>query len=212
MPADAAGTGGETYRRLMAGGRGDPIDRHVFACALVIGRLERPRPLTDALGLAPDQLAAMADAFFPRHAALMTAAPTAAGTAADAPEEPDLRQLLLRHRACGQQAEEWLAHIIARRSLSPNHLWQDLGLFARDELNRLLARHFPQLARRNSHDMKWKKFFYRELCQQDGVLVCRAPVCDDCDDAGLCFGDEAGEPLSGLPRPLLGTRHIPPRV
>lgn len=39
------------------------------------------------------------------------------------------------------------------------HLWQDLGLFNRGELSRLLATHFPTLAAGNTQNMKWKKPF-----------------------------------------------------
>ncbi|MGZ9034608.1 MAG: nitrogen fixation protein NifQ, partial [Rhodospirillales bacterium] len=113
-------------------------------------------------------------------------------------EEPDLRALLLEHRSRGAVEEAWLAAIVARRSLGANHLWQDLGLFSRDDLSRLLMRHFRPLAVRNSSDMKWKKFFYRALCERDGVVVCKAPNCAICDDVSLCFGGEAGEPLTRL--------------
>ena len=33
---------------------------------------------------------------------------------------------------------------------------------------------FPQLARRNTQDMRWKKFLYKQLCEQDGGYVCRS--------------------------------------
>lgn len=69
------------------------------------------------------------------------------------------------------------------------------------DLSTLLRRHFAPLAARNSGDMKWKKFFYRELCQRDGVLVCKAPNCAVCDDAALCFAPEDGEPLARLQPP-----------
>ena len=77
-----------------------------------------------------------------------------------------------------------------------NHLWQDLGLPHRGDLSALLHRHFRPLAERNDQDMKWKKFFYRKLCEREGVLVCKAPNCAVCDDVGLCFGAESGEPLA----------------
>jgi nitrogen fixation protein NifQ len=49
--------------------------------------------------------------------------------------------------------------------------------------------------------MKWKKFFYRELCMRDGVLVCKAPICDICTDFAHCFGDKEDEPLARLQAP-----------
>ncbi len=82
--------------------------------------------------------------------------------------------------------------------MAPNHLWQDLGLQSRTDLGRLLHRHFPVLAGLNDRDMKWKKFFYRQLCQRDGILICKAPNCADCSDISVCFAGEPGEPLLAL--------------
>lgn len=196
-----AGTGGAAgpvaYDNLIAAGRGDPFDRHVFACALVLGFGEE-EALDAALGWNRLLVTRLLDGYFPSHRrALLDAARFAEGVE-EAPEEPDLRQLLLDHRSGEEFEGELLARLIARRSLRPNHLWQDLGLFARAELSQLLLRHFRPLAERNVHDMKWKKFFYRELCRLDGLLLCKAPVCDACDDFSLCFGGEIGEPLLTL--------------
>ena len=77
---------------------------------------------------------------------------------------------------------------------------QDLGLADRTELNTLFQRHFPELVRLNRSNMKWKKFFYRQLCEREGIPVCKAPNCAVCADTALCFGPEAGEPLSVLSR------------
>jgi nitrogen fixation protein NifQ len=83
--------------------------------------------------------------------------------------------------------------MIARRAVEPNHLWEDLGLRDRSELTRLLARHFGPLAVRNTRNMRWKRFFYRMLCEDDGLVMCSTPVCTHCNDFALCFGDESGE-------------------
>jgi nitrogen fixation protein NifQ len=198
-------SGPDLYRLLVEGGSGDAFDRHVFACAIVIGLAEAERPPTKALGLASGPLQTMLDKLFP-HAAGLLSIPSEGGAGEDAFEEPDLRQLLLDHRSRGVEEEEWLAAIVARRAVRPNHLWQDLGLFDRSELNRLLHRHFHALAVQNGKDMKWKKFFYRTLCQRDGILVCKAPNCEVCEDVQLCFGGEEGEPLNALQATLLRKR------
>jgi nitrogen fixation protein NifQ len=187
---------GSLYRRLMQGGTGDPFDRHVFACAIALAASEPNRPLTASLGLAGAALRALFAAYFPEEAELSAGLGEDAGL--DQLEEPDLRALLTEHGSRGVREETWLAAIVARRSLGANHLWQDLGLSSRDDLSRLLLRHFRPLAARNSGDMKWKKFFYRALCERDGALVCKAPNCAVCDDVSLCFGGEAGEPLACL--------------
>ncbi len=184
------------YGRLMEAGAGDPFDRHVFACAVAIGLTEAPTPLTAALGLAIEDLVVVFAAHFPRGVALLANVPPDAPADTDAPEEPDLRALLLDHRSEGAPAETALAAIVARRSCRANHLWQDMGLRDRSELNRLLHRHFRPLAAQNVNDMKWKKFFYRKLCEQDGLLVCRAPNCDVCVDKAHCFGPETGDAVA----------------
>jgi nitrogen fixation protein NifQ len=58
-----------------------------------------------------------------------------------------------------------------------------------------MQRHFAPLARRNTQDMKWKKFFFRMICRDEGYSLCSAPSCSECNDFGACFGDESGESL-----------------
>ncbi len=172
----------------MAAGTGDPRERHVFACVLAIAARNPAVPLSEGVGLARADLGRLIETYFPAFRRLTAAIPATAG--ADAIEEPDLRRLLLDHRSRGAIEEEWLAAILARRSLGANHLWQDLGLFHRRELSGLLDRHFHALAVQNVGDMKWKKFFYRQLCARDGIFVCKAPNCAVCTDYSVCFGNE----------------------
>lgn len=186
----------DLYHRLVTSGTGDPFDRHVFACAIVLSATDPERVLNKALGLSGADLRELAGAYFPAAVDTLLAGPGDADAGADALEEPDLRALLVDAGTCGAIEERWLAAIVARRSLGANHLWQDLGLPHRGDLSALLHRHFRPLAERNDQDMKWKKFFYRQLCEREGVLVCKAPNCAVCDDVGLCFGAESGEPLA----------------
>lgn len=104
-----------------------------------------------------------------------------------------VRGLLMAHRSFGTDDSRWLAAMIARRAVEPNHLWEDLGLRDRAELSRLLLRHFRSLAEKNTRNMRWKRFFYRMLCEADGMVLCATPVCTDCTDFDLCFGAETGE-------------------
>ena len=105
-------------------------------------------------------------------------------------EFDEIVELLLDHRASFAEQETWLAHAIASASLGENHLWQDLGLPSRAVLSQLMQTHFPSLAAKNVGDMKWKKFFYRQLCQRAGVPICKSPHCADCCDYRICFGPE----------------------
>jgi nitrogen fixation protein NifQ len=181
----------DVYQRLMADGQGERFDRHVFACILAIGAAEAPRKLTEAVGLPRPELEALLHRYFAGAQWLLETVPFGSDSGEDALEEPDLRQLLLDHATeGGTDAERWLAAMVARRSLHTNHLWQDLGLPARKDLSGLMLRHFGALAARNAKDMKWKKFFYRTLCETEGVIVCKSPVCEECEDFDACFGKE----------------------
>ncbi|CUW41604.1 NifQ protein,Protein involved in biosynthesis of iron-molybdenum cofactor of nitrogenase [Magnetospirillum sp. XM-1] len=179
------------YGRLMVA-RSDlhEPDRHVLASVISLSLAEGGSPLPEALGLDGAVLARLLDAAFPGAFAPGELAAADAGAGDDAIEEPDYRALLLAGRASGVEIEEWLARIVARRSLRPEHLWISLGLRHRQELSDMLHRHFPGVAGRNVRHMRWKKFFYREMCQAEGVYVCKSPVCDVCPDFAHCYGNE----------------------
>ena len=170
----------------------EELDPHLFGRIVDLAARDA-RPLTQALGLERAALTRLIEKHLPERAALL--ADPADGTGEDALEEEDLRALLLEHRASDAEEPVWLAAIVARRSLEPNHLWQDLGFASRDELGAMFRRHFPSLVALNSGDMKWKKFFYRQLCSREGFLLCKAPHCEKCDDHAACFDGEKGAPL-----------------
>jgi nitrogen fixation protein NifQ len=105
-------------------------------------------------------------------------------------ELQELVKLLQSYRAAQDESEGWLSVIIATGCMANNHLWEDLGLWSRQDLSALIARNFPTLAAQNDRDMKWKKFLYKQLCLQEGVYLCRAPSCAVCRDYSQCFGPE----------------------
>jgi len=108
-------------------------------------------------------------------------------------EIEDLVALLKDHAdpAAGPAGDmNCVAHALACASLGDNHLWQDLFLPSRRELSALIERWFPRLAAKNSHDMKWKKFLYKQLCEREELFICRAPSCSVCTDHAVCFGPE----------------------
>jgi nitrogen fixation protein NifQ len=105
-------------------------------------------------------------------------------------EQEELINLLSLHRAGQDDSESGLSVIIATGCMANDHLWEDLGLWSRRDLSDLMVRNFPTLAARNDRDMKWKKFLYKQLCEQEGVYLCRAPSCAVCRDYGYCFGPE----------------------
>lgn len=105
-------------------------------------------------------------------------------------EHDELRALFLSHASATPQVNDWVADILVAGCMGGNHLWQDLGLWSRKDLTALIRVAFVSLADKNVHDMKWKKFFYKQLCIQEGVYTCRAPSCQVCADYAECFGPE----------------------
>jgi nitrogen fixation protein NifQ len=105
-------------------------------------------------------------------------------------EHQDLRDLFLSHRTATVDDAPALADILTAGCMGGDHLWQDMGFWARQDLSAFIAHGFAPLAQKNSHDMKWKKFFYKQLCNQEGVYTCRAPSCQVCVDYRKCFGPE----------------------
>ncbi|OBS10621.1 nitrogen fixation protein NifQ [Acidihalobacter prosperus] len=145
------------------------------------------------LGLEPSEWQAMLSTHFPSAVPLTTPVPLGADELADEArvvERDDLVALLLAGRAGRCASEGWLAIIVAAACMGGDHLWQDLGLWSREDLSRLMNGNFPALAQRNDRDMKWKRFLYRQLCQAEGVYVCRSPSCEVCVDYARCFGAE----------------------
>lgn len=106
------------------------------------------------------------------------------------PEQDELRSLLLSHRDDPSRESEWMAQIVVTGCMGSDHLWQDLGLWARKDLSLLMQHNFSLLAAKNDRDMKWKKFLYKQLCLAEGIYVCRSPSCEVCPDYAACFGPE----------------------
>ncbi|MDD4885979.1 MAG: nitrogen fixation protein NifQ [Thiomonas sp.] len=113
-----------------------------------------------------------------------------------ADEIEDVAALLVdaAHEGRDVDAARWLAQIISVACLGADHLWQDLHLRSRADLSSLLQDWFPALAARNTNNMKWKKFFYKQLCERAELQICKSPSCAACSDYALCFGpEEAGD-------------------
>lgn len=163
-------------------------DRADFAAILAHALRDHARgrgELTDLLGLEPAALQALVARWCPGLAlpSLLPLSPVPL-------EQADIATLLLWRGGRGGDEARWLAAILARRSLEPSHLWEDLGLPSRAHLGRLIARHFPRLHAANTRNMRWKRFFYRQICSDNGGAMCLAPHCDDCTEKPLCFGPD----------------------
>ncbi|HMW46807.1 MAG TPA: nitrogen fixation protein NifQ [Cellvibrionaceae bacterium] len=102
----------------------------------------------------------------------------------------ELRNLVNAFAANTEVLQLQLAEIIAAGCLGGDHLWRDLGFTQRSELSEFMLQNFPALAALNTNDMKWKKFFYKQLCELGGGYVCRSPSCEACTAYSDCFGSE----------------------
>lgn len=82
---------------------------------------------------------------------------------------------------------ETVADLIAAGCQGESHLYRDLGLAERSLLSKLIAHNFPRFHAKNLFGMKWKKFIYRQLCEREGITLCRSPSCAVCPDYSHCF-------------------------
>jgi nitrogen fixation protein NifQ len=173
----------------------DEFDIHVVASVLALAISEADGgdcPVADGVGLGGSALTALIGAMFPGAKAFFERAGVDDSALVVDDEEQSLCDILGMYSTGISRLEHPLAAMIARRCKLPHHLWQDLGLRDRDELSRLMQRHFARLAKKNQYDMKWKKFLYRMVCGSAGFTICTSPVCSECDDYVNCFGAEDG--------------------
>ncbi|OAI06073.1 hydrogenase [Methylomonas methanica] len=176
------------YQDLMA--RADQSPNSVWLAQIIASWSVGDGVLPDSLGLSPAQFQQLIDRYFPGY---LLAPEASSGSSLDYSrmlEKQDLEILLAQFAANPGTETEWLIAMIVAACLGSDHLWQDLGLWSRTDLSAMLGYNFPELLVRNSKDMKWKKFLYKQLCEAEGLYVCRAPSCEVCKDYPQCFGPE----------------------
>lgn len=189
LPSPALGphtAGASLYAELMANAAGLPNDE-LFA-QMIASQTDGIGALPPGLGLGEAEFAALLSHHFPGMQSVIRHAQQPPDPRAL--ERDDVLALLLEHRAFRDGSEEWMAEIVTGACMASDHLWQDLGLWSREYLSRLMTQNFPSLAAKNTHDMKWKKFLYKQLCEKEGINACRAPSCEVCVDYPKCFGPE----------------------
>lgn len=190
----------------------DPQDgvTRVFASVVDAAARAAIQPPNLGMGLAWEKFAELIGRYFPGAAGAIRSAGPAAWSMGCAPlrasEFDDLVALLLEHRANAAESTEWLAYAIASGCMGGNHLYQDMGLPHRQALSTLLQNHFTRLYEKNSGNMKWKKFLYKQLCERAEIRACSAPSCQVCQDYQNCFGPEDD---SGLARLSAIVRAVP---
>ena len=174
-----------TYAELMQAAQGDSLMRLAFAGVISQAAAHGQSPLIRAL--AQEDFQRLLDSHFP-GLSFANGKPPADDDRID--ELVDLLQLLLDNQAQLTPENTWLAYAMASAAMADDHLWQDMGLPNRQTLSELIARYFPPLRKGNSGDMKWKKFFYRQLCERANIPICKSPSCGVCSDFRICFGPE----------------------
>jgi nitrogen fixation protein NifQ len=174
------------YAELMAHAAGLPNDE--LYAQMISGQIGGIGALPPGLGLGEAAFAALLSHHYPGMRLVLRHADPVADPRAL--ERDDVLGLLLEHRAHRNMSEQWMAEIVTTACMASDHLWQDLGLWSRDHLSRLMTQNFPVLAGKNVHDMKWKKFLYKQLCEKEGINACRSPSCEYCADYLNCFGPE----------------------
>lgn len=189
----------------------DAFDVHAAASIMAVAFTEAEedgRDRLDAVGLDRASFIDLAGILFPGAADVLAHQVDAHPVDVTA-EEQSVRDILGIYSSDAGRLQTHFIAMVARRCQSPHHLWQDLGLRSRAELRELMTRRFAPLARKNSQDMKWKKFLYRMVCGSEGFTLCAAPVCSDCDEFHVCFGAEDGESRlarNGRPNPVTEDR------
>ncbi|MFD2014918.1 nitrogen fixation protein NifQ [Vibrio olivae] len=102
-------------------------------------------------------------------------------------ERDDLYYLLIEHADTDLRWYKEVAWVLANASMSSYHLWQSLGLDERPTLGKLIAFYFPTLHAGNVNNMRWKRYFYKQLCERGGDYLCKAPNCSQCSSFKECF-------------------------
>lgn len=176
------------YAELMAARDGAPVEDTL--ARILSSWLLGNGVLPDYLGLQASEFERLLETHFPCYPIQYIVNPGRSLDAQRKDEISDLHILLTNNRTGRCDSEIWMTDIVVAGCLGSDHLWQDLGLWQRADLSKLMLDNFEPLAKRNTKDMKWKKFLYKQLCETDGIYICRAPSCEVCADYHNCFGPE----------------------
>lgn len=184
-----------SYKGLLAyaGNPEDDLTR-TFAAVIQSVSTGHIQPPNQGMGLPLNKFIELLDSYFPGSSQKICGGDFQRDYAAHvsplADEFVDMVGLLLEHRSSDAEYNVWLAHAIASGCMGSDHLYHDMGLPNRAMLSGLLERYFTTLFQKNVHNMKWKKFFYKQLCDRAEVLMCPARNCQSCVDYKNCYSSE----------------------
>jgi len=176
------------YEKIMLHAMGDRNDH--FLAVILSSWLSKQGVLPRYLGLSLADFRIFMNSQFPGFCINENFRKNEVFTDERMPEKDDLITLFSGYRAYRSASEIWISYILTAGCLGSNHLWQDLGLWDRQQLTRLMSINYPALAAQNKKNMKWKKFLYKQLCSEQGIYTCRSPSCEVCIDYVVCFGSE----------------------
>jgi nitrogen fixation protein NifQ len=168
----------------------DDLERRVLAAVLVHAAEGVLPPDTATVGLGSAEFASL-------RATRNVAEPSQPVDRPPATDDADARRLapllsplialLWAHRSGEAPWTRVMSGTIASAAFGARHLWQDLGATGRPEVTALMERHFPALAARNVHNLKWKNHLFRCLGAELGIPDLRPPRCDGCGEQPVCF-------------------------
>jgi nitrogen fixation protein NifQ len=101
------------------------FDRHVLASILALASSEGGSLAAQA-GLTDTELGDLLSHCFPARS--IESSGDHEASVVDADEIEMVREHLLENRSSEDDCGRWLAAMIERRAMEPNHLWEDLGL------------------------------------------------------------------------------------
>ena len=164
----------------------------IFALAIEAIARGRTRPPNLGMGLSCEVFTELLDNYFPAASCEIVDDRFRERYSVDPLESEfeDIVEVLLDHRSSDDRRIEWLAYAVASGCMGSDHLYHDMGLPNRQALSSLLERHFTALFCKNVHNMKWKKFFYKQLCDRAEIIMCPTRNCMTCIDYKNCFAPE----------------------
>jgi nitrogen fixation protein NifQ len=173
--------------------RASDEDRHLFACLLTVATEDYCAP-EKALGLDSKDLTSLMTHYFPEVDLSFLELNAIPASEQPMGQNGEVLSVLLSHipKEPGRDKSRtsvWLAYILAARATVPGHLWVAMGLTERPQLTAAIRRHLPSLADANNQNMRWKRYLYKQVCELNGGVMCKAPNCGVCSDYVLCFAN-----------------------
>lgn len=172
-------------------------DRHLFACLMTVA-VQESKHIAAVLGLEQSELDCLLSLFFPGQ--MENPLWKGSVSAQELPSEcnEEVLSILLSHVPTDKGSNQnfvsrCLARIIAARTALPGHLWVAMGLTERPQLTAAISRHLPTLAKANHQNMRWKRYLYKQVCDLNGGVMCKAPNCGVCSDYNRCFVEEGSD-------------------